>query len=217
MAMGIFQEIAAFGVVPVIAIDDADKAVPLAEALIAGGLPVAEITFRTEAAGAAIAAIADRFPEMLLGAGTVLTEAQADAAKAAGARFALSPGIDVAVLAHASKVNLPFAPGIMTPTDLQSALRYGCEMVKFFPAMPAGGPDMLRNIAAPYAHLNVGFNPTGGVTLDNLADWLAMPQVRAVGGTWIATRGDIAEGNWSKITENARAAVARVQDIRKNT
>lgn len=216
MAVGIFQEIAAFGVVPVIAIDDADRAVPLAEALIEGGLPVAEITFRTQAAEAAIAVIAERFPETLLGAGTVLTEAQLDAAKAAGARFALSPGVDGAVLAHAGRVDMPFAPGIMTPTDLQCALRHGCEMVKFFPAMPAGGPEMLRNIAAPYAHLGIGFNPTGGVTLDNLADWMAMPQVRAVGGTWIATRADIAEDNWSRITKNARAAVARVQDIRNN-
>lgn len=212
--MPIFDQIAAHGVVPVIALDDAAAALPLADALIAGGLAVAEITFRTAAARATIAAIAKARPAMLIGAGTVLTEAQVDQCLEAGARFALSPGLDGAVLAHAAARGLPFAPGIMTPSDLQAALRSGCRMVKFFPAMPAGGPAMLRAIAAPYAHTGIGFNPTGGVTMDNLADWLAMPEVRAVGGTWIATRADIAAGNWAKITANAAAAVARVAEIR---
>lgn len=212
--MTIFDRLSAFGVVPVIAIDAAEAALPLADALIAGGLPVAEITYRTEAAQAAIAAMATQRPEMIVGAGTVLTEAQVEAAHAAGAQFALSPGIDAAVLAHAAKVGLPFAPGIMTPSDLQLALRHGCGMVKFFPAMPAGGPNMLKNIAAPYAHTGIGFNPTGGVTLANLGEWLALPEVRAVGGTWIASRADIAAGNWDKITRNAAEAVARVKELR---
>jgi len=212
--MTIFETLSTYGVVPVIAIDDAAMAVPLADALLEGGLPVAEITFRTRAAGEAIEAMASARPDLIVGAGTVLDEEQVDAARAAGARFALSPGIDPAVLVHAAKVGLPFAPGIMTPSDLQIALRQGCAMVKFFPAMPAGGPSMLGNIAAPYAHTGIGFNPTGGVTFDNLADWLAVPQVRAVGGTWIAKREDIAAGNWSAITRNARAAVDRVKEIR---
>ncbi len=212
--MAIFATLSQFGVVPVIAIDNADDALPLADALIEGGLPVAEITFRTAAAPDAIAAIAKHRPEVHLGAGTVLTEAQVDAAKAAGARFALSPGLDVAVLEHANAVGLPFAPGIMTPTDLQAALKAGCGMVKFFPAMAAGGPAMLKNIAAPYLHTGVGFNPTGGVSLDNLGDWLAIGAVRAVGGTWIAKQADIAEGNWKKIAANAREAVARVKALR---
>lgn len=212
--MSVFDQLAQHGVVPVIALDDAKDAIPLADALIAGGLPVAEITFRTAAARATIEAIAAQRPDMLVGSGTVLTEAQVDQSLAAGARFALSPGIDVAVLAHAAKVGLPFAPGIMTPTDLQAALRMGCKMVKFFPAMPAGGPNMLKNIAAPYAHTGIGFNPTGGVTMDNLGDWLALPEVRAVGGTWIATKADIAAGNWDKITANAKAAVQRVAELR---
>ena len=209
-----FDVLARHGVVPVIALDDAAAALPLADALIAGGLPVAEITFRTAAARDTIAAIARHRPEMVLGAGTVLTEAQVDAAQEAGAQFALSPGIDGAVLAHAARQGLPFAPGIMTPTDLQAALRAGCGMVKFFPAMAAGGPAMLKNIAAPYAHTGIGFNPTGGVTPENLADWLALPEVRAVGGTWIATRADIAAGNWGRIADNARAAVAMVAALR---
>lgn len=212
--MSIFTKLSQYGVVPVIALDDAAAALPLADALIAGGLPVAEITFRTAAARETIAAMAKARPEMLVGAGTVLTNEQADQAQAAGAQFALSPGLDADVLAHAAKKGLPFAPGIMTPTDLQAALKAGCQMVKFFPAMPAGGPNMLKNIAAPYAHTGIGFNPTGGVTLDNLGDWLALPEVRAVGGTWIATRADIAAGNWAKITENARAAVKRVAELR---
>lgn len=209
----IFDTLSSYGVVPVIALDDAAAALPLADALIAGGLPVAEITFRTAAAAEAIALIARHRPQMQVGAGTVLTEAQVDASLEAGARFALSPGLDPLVLAHA-KDRLPFAPGIMTPSDLQAALRAGCQMVKFFPAMPAGGPKMLANIAAPYLHTGITFNPTGGVTLDNLADWLAISQVRAVGGTWIATRADIAAGRWEVIAANAAAALARVQEIR---
>lgn len=212
--MSIFDQLSRHAVVPVIALDDAAMALPLADALIAGGLPVAEITFRTDAARQTIEAIARARPEMLVGSGTVITEAQVDQSLDAGARFALSPGIDAAILAYAAARGLPFAPGIMTPSDLQVALRAGCRMVKFFPAMPAGGPNMLKNIAAPYAHTGIGFNPTGGVTMDNLAEWLALPEVSAVGGTWIATRADIAAGNWAKITANARAAVARVAEIR---
>jgi 2-dehydro-3-deoxyphosphogluconate aldolase/(4S)-4-hydroxy-2-oxoglutarate aldolase len=212
--MSIFDELSTHAIVPVIALDDPAAALPLADALIEGGLPVAEITFRTGAARATIEAIAKARPELLVGAGTVLDEAQVDAALDAGARFALSPGLDTAVLAHAASRGLPFAPGIMTPTDLQAALRAGCRMVKFFPAMPAGGPNMLKNIAAPYAHTGIRFNPTGGVTLDNLGDWLALKEVAAVGGTWIATRADIAAGHFAKIAANARAAVARVAELR---
>ena len=215
--MSIFDSLSAHAVVPVIALDDPAAALPLADALIEGGLPVAEITFRTDAARATIEAIAKARPAMLVGAGTVLSETQVDQSLDAGARFALSPGLDAAVLAHATSRGLPFAPGIMTPTDLQAALRAGCRMVKFFPAMPAGGPSMLKNIAAPYLHTGIRFNPTGGVSMDNLADWLAIPEIAAVGGTWIATRADIAAGNWSKITANARAAVARVAEIRGNS
>lgn len=212
--MAVFDKLAEFGVVPVIAIDDAAHALPLADALTEGGLPVAEITFRTDAARDAIAAIAQDRPDILVGAGTVLTNDQVDAASAAGAQFSLAPGLDADTLSHAAKRGLPFAPGIMTPSDLQAALKADCTFVKFFPATPAGGPKMLQSIAGPYAHTGLGFNPTGGVTLDTLADWLAVPQVRAVGGTWIATRADISAQNWSQIAANARAAVARVAEIR---
>jgi len=210
-----FDELARHAIVPVIAIDDAASALPLADALMSAGLPVAEITFRTPAARDTIAAIARHRPDMIVGAGTALTEDQVDAAMDAGTRFALSPGLDRAVLAHATSRGLPFAPGIMTPSDVQAALRSGCRMVKFFPAMAAGEPNMLKNKAAPYAHTGIGFNPTGGVTLDNLGDWLALPEVRAVGGTWIATRADITASNWDRIAANARAAVEKVGSIRR--
>jgi len=213
--MEIFDTLAQHGVVPVIALDDAAAALPLADALMAGGLPVAEITFRTAAARDTIAAIARQRPHMIVGAGTVLDEAQLDAALEAGARFALSPGLDGVALSHAARRGLPFAPGIMTPTDLQAALRAGCRMVKFFPAMAAGGPGMLKKIAARCAHTGIGLNPTGGVTTDKLPDWLALPKVRAFGGTWIATRADIAAGRWEKIAANACAAVDLIAELRR--
>lgn len=216
MTKSVFDQIASIGVVPVIAVEDAEAALPLADALLEGGLPVAEITFRTAAAAQTIETIAARRPEMLVGAGTLITPSQVDEAANAGAKFALSPGIDTDVLTHARDKSLPFAPGIMTPSDLQVALKFGCSMVKFFPAMPSGGPKMLKAIAGPYAHTGVGFNPTGGVTLDNLSDWLTMPEVRAVGGTWIASKADIAAGNWTSITQNARQAVERVKEIRES-
>jgi len=212
--MSVFDTIAGFGVVPVIAIEDGGDALPLADALLEGGLPVAEITFRTAAALDAIRQIARHRPGIQIGAGTILDESQLDAAIEAGARFGLSPGLDLDVVARARSRGLPFAPGLMTPTDIQAALKAGCRLVKFFPAMAAGGPNMLKNIAAPYAHTGLGFNPTGGVNLDNLGDWLAIPEVRAVGGTWIATKADIAAGRWEKIAANAREAVGRVKALR---
>lgn len=212
--MSVFERVAVIGVVPVIALDDARLALPLADALAEGGLRVIEVTFRTSAAIDTIRQIAQHRPEMLVGAGTVLTEAQADAAKAAGAMFALSPGIDRAVLDHAAQIGLPFAPGIMTPSDLQIALRADCKLVKFFPAMAAGGLTMLKNIAGPYLHTGIGFNPTGGVTRDNLTDWLGYAPVRAVGGTWIATSADIAAENWGTIRSNAAEAADLVRKVR---
>ena len=212
--MDIFSDLTRYGVVPVVAIDDPGSALALADALTAGGLPVAEITFRTAAARDVIATIAWHRKDMLIGAGTVITLEQVEAAKTAGAQYALSPGIDTDILARAAELGLAFAPGIMTPSELQLALRHGCKMVKFFPAGPAGGPKMLSSIAAPYAHAGVGFNPTGGVTEDNLADWFAIPEVKVVGGTWIATRQDIANRNWEGIENKARAAVDKVRKLR---
>lgn len=210
----VFEQIAAIGVVPVIAIDDVAHAVPLADALLEGGLGVAEITFRTKAAAETIAILSQKRPEILTGAGTILTEAQAKAAADSGATFGLAPGFDPAIVKAAQDAGMPFAPGIMTPSDISLAVSHGCRLMKFFPAVPAGGPSMLKNISTPFAHLGLQFIPTGGVTLDTIADWLALPEIAAVGGTWIARSDDMRKGDWKGITERAKAAIARVREIR---
>ncbi|NDW07405.1 bifunctional 4-hydroxy-2-oxoglutarate aldolase/2-dehydro-3-deoxy-phosphogluconate aldolase [Jiella pacifica] len=209
-----FAEIAKIGVVPVIAIESIDHAVPLADALLEGGLGVAEITFRTEAAADVMALLSDKRPELLLGAGTVLNPDQVKRAVSAGAAFALAPGFDPAVVEAAEAASLPFAPGIMTPSDISLATARGCRLMKFFPATPAGGPSMLKNISAPFAHLQAKFIPTGGVTLDTIADWLSLPEIAAVGGTWIAKAEDMRAGDWQAIAAKARAAVARARELR---
>ena len=210
----IFDKVAAIGVVPVIAINDASHALPLAEALLEGGLGVAEITFRTEAAEEVIATLSQKLPEMLTGAGTILTREQAKRAASAGATFGLAPGYDPEILAAARERRMEFAPGIMTPSEISLAAAQGCRLMKFFPATPAGGPSMLKNINAPFAHMGIRFIPTGGATLDTMKDWLALPEVAAVGGTWIAKPEDMRNGDWSGIAGRARAAVARVREIR---
>jgi 2-dehydro-3-deoxyphosphogluconate aldolase/(4S)-4-hydroxy-2-oxoglutarate aldolase len=151
-------------------------------------------------------------PDLLVGAGTVLTPEQARKAKECGAAFAVAPGFNPDVVKAAQDVDLPFFPGVMTPSDIEGALSLGCRMLKFFPAGPAGGPDLLKGLAAPYRHLGVRFMPTGGVTLANLCDYLSIPEVVAAGGTWIAKSDVIASGDWGQIEANAREAVARVRE-----
>lgn len=214
--MSVFEEMTVHRVVPVISILDAKDALPLADALIEAGLPVAEITFRTSAAVDAIAAIARHRPDMVVGAGTVLNEKQLDTAQAAGAKFALSPGIDTEVLSYAQRVGMPFAPGIMTPSDVQMALRAGCNLVKFFPAASAGGLPMLKSLAEPFRHLRLKFNPTGGITVGTMSEWLSYGPVVAVGGSWIATSEDISQGNWEDIFDRARTASAMVEELLTN-
>ena len=210
----VFDVISTIGVVPVIAIDSVEHAVPLADALLAGGLGVAEITFRTEAAADVMARLRDQRPELLLGAGTVLSPDQVKRAIDAGAAFALAPGFDPAVVEAAEAAGLPFAPGIMTPSDISLATARGCRLMKFFPATPAGGPSMLKNINAPFAHLRAKYIPTGGVTLDTMSEWLSLPEIAAVGGTWIAKPEDMRAGDWQAIEAKARAAVARAKELR---
>ena len=166
--------IASLGVVPVIAIEHVRDAVPLADALLEGGLPVAEITFRTEAAADVLAAMRDARPELCIGAGTILDTPSLDRAIAAGSRFGLAPGFDPDIVEAAKAANLFFCPGIMTPSDLTLAVKHGVRMAKFFPAGVAGGPKALAGIAAPFAHLGVRFIPTGGVTEATIGDWLAV-------------------------------------------
>jgi 2-dehydro-3-deoxyphosphogluconate aldolase/(4S)-4-hydroxy-2-oxoglutarate aldolase len=203
------------GVVPVIAIESVADALPLADALLEGGLPVAEITFRTKAAAEVIALLRAERPELLVGAGTVLTPENAAAALAAGAQFAVAPGLNPEVVAHAAELGLPFYPGVATPSDIERGLALGCPVLKFFPAEALGGTAMLEALSAPYAHTGVRFMPTGGVTPANLADYLRIATVAAVGGTWIAKKADIAGGGWAGITKRCAEAVAMVRQIRE--
>lgn len=194
-------------VIPVAVIENANDAPRLAASLAAGGLPVIEVTFRTNAAADAIKLIRQESPKVLVGAGTVVTTAQAKAALAAGAQFAVAPGTNPDIVRLFQKAGVPFLPGVATPSDIERAYGLGCSRQKFFPAGTLGGVAALKAIAAPYAHLGIEFCPTGGVNLDNLKEYLAMPQVFTVGGTWVATREDIEQQRWDAITEKAAAAV----------
>lgn len=207
-AEAVFKRIAEVKVVPVLAVDSVEAAVPLADALAAGGLPVAEITFRTAAAADVIRKLRKERPQMLVGAGTILTVEQAQLARDCGAMFCVSPGINPTVVKAALAAGLPMAPGIMTPSDIEAALMFGLKVLKFFPAEAAGGLEMLRSMSAPYAHLGLKFIPLGGVTAANMAEYLKEKNVAAVGGTWLAKKEDIQAGAWSKITDACRKAVA---------
>ena len=197
----------AAGIVPVIVLDSEESAVPLAKALVRGGLPAIEITFRTKAAPGAIAAIRREVPEAVVGAGTLLTPEMVAAAKAAGAVFGVAPGFDPTVVAAAKAAELPMCPGVATASELSQALTAGCRFVKFFPAEAAGGVKMLKSLIAPYKHLGIRFMPTGGVSTANVADYLALPEVAAVGGTWLGKSADIAAGNWAAIRDTVAKAV----------
>jgi 2-dehydro-3-deoxyphosphogluconate aldolase/(4S)-4-hydroxy-2-oxoglutarate aldolase len=188
-------------------VDDPDAAVPLAEALLAGGLRTMEIPFRTAAAAESITRIRQALPELAIGAGTLLTVEQVQRAMDAGAQFGVAPGLNEAVLQAAQVRHLPFFPGVMTPTEVDRALNLGWKHLKFFPAEPAGGAAMLQALAAPFAHTGAQFIPTGGITTATLADYLALPQVAAVGGSWMAGRKLVAEKAWSKITALAAEAL----------
>jgi 2-dehydro-3-deoxyphosphogluconate aldolase/(4S)-4-hydroxy-2-oxoglutarate aldolase len=194
-------------IIPVITIERAEDGVPLARALVAGGLPALEVTLRTQAAPAAAKAIAAQVPEAILGIGTVLTREDLEAARGLGARFAVSPGATPELLDTAAAGDLPLLPGVQTASELMAALARGFDVVKFFPAVPAGGIAALKALAGPFPQ--VKFCPTGGIGEDNFADWLALPNVSAVGGSWLAPSADIRAGNWAAITERARRAVAR--------
>jgi 2-dehydro-3-deoxyphosphogluconate aldolase/(4S)-4-hydroxy-2-oxoglutarate aldolase len=210
----IYERIAALRIVPVIAIEDVAAALPLADALAEGGLPVAEITFRTDAAAAVIERIARERPEVLVGAGTILTTDNLMRAVECGAAFGVAPGFNPAIVARALELKFPFSPGIMTPTDIEGALSLGVKVLKFFPAGAAGGVAMLRSIAAPYLHTGVRFLPTGGINQANLSEYLALRAVLAVGGTWIATADDIAANRWNVIRDNCRNAVALADKLK---
>ncbi|HTZ51833.1 MAG TPA: bifunctional 4-hydroxy-2-oxoglutarate aldolase/2-dehydro-3-deoxy-phosphogluconate aldolase [Spirochaetia bacterium] len=210
----VFDQLARHVVIPVIAIDSVDAALPLADALIEGGLPVAEITFRTAAAAQVIAIIARERPQMILGAGTVLTSENLGRACDSGAKFGVAPGLNPDVVAEAAHRGLPFMPGVITPTEVEQALALGLKLLKFFPAEVFGGLKVIKALAAPYGHAGVRFMPTGGVNTGNLAEYLGEKTVACVGGTWIATREAIAEKKWAQIRDNCKAAIEIARKVR---
>ncbi|MEU2664391.1 bifunctional 4-hydroxy-2-oxoglutarate aldolase/2-dehydro-3-deoxy-phosphogluconate aldolase [Micromonospora sp. NPDC007220] len=191
-------------ILPVVVLDAARDAAPLAEALVRGGLPCAEVTFRTDAAAESIRVMSER-GDLLVGAGTVLTPAQVDRAVEAGARFVVTPGFSPAVVRRCQEAGVPVFPGVATGTEIQMALDAGLDTVKFFPAEQLGGVAMIKALAAPYR--SVRFVPTGGVNTANLADYLALPAVLAVGGTWMVAPDLIAAGRWDEVAARTAAAV----------
>ncbi len=199
------KQLYSIGLIPVIKIENADDAIPLAKALIDGGLPAAEITFRTKCAAEAIKNITEAFPEMLVGAGTVLTTEQVDAAIAAGAKFLVSPGLNPKVTSYCLSKGVPMLPGCSNPSDVEAALELGLSTVKFFPAEAAGGLKMLKAMAAPYGQLT--FMPTGGINADNLLDYLKFNKIIACGGSFMVKDELIKEKKWDEITALTRNAV----------
>ena len=201
------------GIVPVVVLDDAKDAEPLAEALIRGGLPCAEVTFRTAAAEESIRRMTAKFPEMLVGAGTVLTTEQVDRAIAAGAKFIVAPGLNPVTVKYCLEKGIPVFPGVLTPSEIEQALSLGLQVVKFFPAEPSGGLKMIQAIAAAYVGLK--FMPTGGINAKNVGEYLADEKhILACGGSWMVKKDLIAAGEFGKIEEMAREAAALVKEYR---
>jgi 2-dehydro-3-deoxyphosphogluconate aldolase/(4S)-4-hydroxy-2-oxoglutarate aldolase len=212
--MGIVERARGIGIVPVVTIPRLEDALPLAEALLEGGLPCAEITFRTAAAAEAIARIRSRFPEILLGAGTVLTTEQAETAISAGAEFIVSPGTNLTVVDHCLSKGVTIFPGVCTPTEVEMALSKGVDVLKFFPAEQMGGVKFLQAICAPYK--NVRFIPTGGIDTKNVGQYLALPQVVACGGSWMVKPELFEAGDFAKVRQLAGEAVAIAREARGN-
>ncbi len=201
----VVKQLSLIGIVPVIKIDDAKDAAPLAKALIDGGLPCAEVTFRTAAAKDAIAAISREFPDMIVGAGTVLTKEQVDDAIEAGAKFIVSPGFNPTIVKYCQEKGCPIVPGINNPSGVEAALELGLDCVKFFPAEQAGGLEMIKAMSAPYG--NVKFMPTGGINPKNVNDYLAFSKILCCGGSWMVKPEMISAGDFEGITALVREAV----------
>lgn len=201
----VLSKIEMMGIVPVIKLDDPKNAVPLAKALCDGGLPCAEVTFRTAAAEESIRLMRRAFPDMLIGAGTVLTTDQVDMAVNAGASFIVSPGLNPKVVGYCVERNIPITPGCSTPSDIEAAIELGLEVVKFFPAEAAGGLAMIKAMAAPY--VNMKFMPTGGINASNLISYLDFPRIIACGGSWMVRDDLIKEGDFDKIRELTKEAI----------
>lgn len=210
--MDIMNKIFQIGIVPVIKINDSKQAVPLAKALIDGGLPIAEITFRTDAAEASIKAVSEAFPDMLVGAGTVLTIEQAQRAKNAGAKFIVSPGFNPKVVSWCLENDILPTPGCTSPTEIEQALELGLECVKFFPAEQSGGIAKIKALSAPYTNLK--FIPTGGIDSTNILTYIKNKKILACGGSFMVKEDYIVNGQWDKITELTKEAVKTMLDLK---
>ena len=208
----VLEKIQKIGIVPVVVLDDAKDAAPLAKALCEGGLPCAEVTFRTAAAEESIRIMAKEFPEMLVGAGTVLTTEQVDRAVNAGAKFIVSPGLNPTVVKYCVDKGIPVTPGTSNPSDVEMAISLGLDVVKFFPAEQAGGINMIKAMAAPYSQIR--FMPTGGINPSNVSDYLAEDKILACGGTWMVPAAEIEAGNFDKIRELTEEAVRSMLGFR---
>ena len=207
------KKVQSIGVVPVIKLNHPERdAIPLAKALIAGGVPVAEVTFRAAGAAIAIKAMRENFPEMLVGAGTVLTTEQVDEAMAAGAQFIVTPGMDADIVAYCQKVGIQIFPGCTTPTDYHTAYKFGLEVLKFFPAEQSGGIAKIKAMSAPFPMFKV--MPTGGISLKNLADYVRNPVIAACGGSYMVTADLIDNGKWDEITDLCKQSVEIVKAAR---
>ena len=201
-----------FGVVPVVVLDDVKDALPLAKALTEGGLPCAEVTFRTEAAEESIKVMAEAYPDMVVGAGTVLTIEQVNAAVKAGAKFIVSPGFDPEIVDYCLEKEIPIFPGCVTPSEVAQAVKRGLKVVKFFPAEPAGGVAMIKAMAAPYNQLR--FMPTGGIGTQNLKDYLEFNKIICCGGSWMVKADLIKNGEFEKICKLTKEAKELAKNIR---
>lgn len=214
MKPGIIERIDDCGIIAVLVIDEVKNAVPTAKALLAGGIDAIELTLRTPVAFEAAEAIKKEVPEMLLGFGTVLTVDQVKAVSDLGADFAVAPGCNPKIIDEAHKQGLSFAPGIMTPTDIEMAIEHGCRVLKYFPAESSGGMKHLKNMVAPYQYLGLTFIPLGGLDINNAGAYLESPLITAIGGSWVAKQALIQEQNWDQITRNALDATCLIKKIR---
>ena len=212
MVEELLKQIECMGILPVIKLNDAKDAVPLAKALCEGGLPCAEVTFRTDAAKESIAEMTKAYPEMLVGAGTVLNTDQVDAAVEAGAKFIVSPGLNPDTVEYCVKKGIPILPGCSSPSDIEQAIKYGLNVVKFFPAEPAGGLKYIRAIAAPYTMMK--FMPTGGINPQNVREYLAYDRIAACGGSWMVKNTMIENNEFDRIEELVKEAVEIVKESR---
>lgn len=208
----VLKNLGQYGIVPVVVLNDSKDAKPLADALCEGGLACAEVTFRTEAAAESIRIMTEKHPEMMVGAGTVLTIQQVDEAVAAGAKFIVSPGLNPKVVNYCMEKNIPITPGVATPSEMEQAIELGLNLVKFFPAEPSGGLSMINAVSAPYTMLK--FMPTGGINPTNVKEYLKSDKIFACGGSWMVKGNLIDEGNFDKIKELTKEAVEIVKEIR---